>query len=553
MEERVSRDINTPGEGSDSRARAPSKDRVGQPAVRINLMKPTWESLRGYLTRKEVALVGPAGIGPKALGALKVRPVVGALMAIGLALVLYRSQRDVGFAILAVLGGAAGWLLLGRVAGLISLGEVIALAGCLWLGIVPWPTGLVQIAIVITLTGLAHLAAERELSARRNAANERRLDGLTFLLETAESLAGAPDRDVILNTAVRASARGVSRSGSNRSAHAAFHEVIGEQIKIAVVADEAPEREIATGFEYPMARNQAARAAIRTGGPALVRPDHLSGPLRELADRLGWQVLIMAPVYRAGSLQGLLAASARDGPAVDELQQYMLGALARLTSSSLDSAADKHDLLLAAARNGADEVAGPGLLPGVVDELRDAVKPIKDHMLELSAPKNDSRNGSQDVVHAFGKLDDLISTLASRTAIDVTTGLPSREFGLAALERDVLRARRTLLGRHCLAVVRVASSEPANGTELIRVVADRLRLRLRREDLIFRYAEVELVCSFADMDTTDAWPILNGINTELAGELGYTPFAIGLTSLSPGQPADALPHRGSALRETGLA
>jgi GGDEF domain-containing protein len=508
---------------------------VGQPAAQTNLMKPTWESLRGYLTREVAALGGPAGIGPKALGAHKVRPVVGALMTIGLALLLYRSQRDVGFAILAVLGGAAGWLLLGRVAGLICLGEVIALAGCLWSGILPWPAALVQIAIVITLTGLAHLAAERELSARRNAANERRLDGLTFLLETAESLAGTPDRDVILNTAVRASARRVSRSGNNRSAHAAFHEVIGEQVKIAVVADEPPEREIATGFEYPIARNQAARAAIRTGEPALVRPDHLSGPLRELADRLGWQVLIMAPVYCAGSLQGLLAASARDGPAVDQLQQYMLGALARLTSSSLDSAADKHDLLLVAAKNGAGEVAWPGLLPGVVDDLREAVKPIKDHMLQLRASKNDVKHTSEDVVHAFGKLDDLISTLASRTAIDVTTGLLSRQFGLAALERDVLRARRTLLGRHCLAVVQLASSEPANGTELIRLVADRLRFRLRREDLIFRYTEDEFVCSFADMDRADAWPILNGIRTELAGELGYTPFAFGLTSPSLGQ------------------
>lgn len=503
-------------------------------------MKPTWESLNGYLTRKTASLNGPAGIGPKDLVAHKVRPVVGALMTIGLALLLYRSQRDVGFAILAALGGAAGWLLLGRVAGLICLSEVIALAGFLWSGILPWPTALVQIAIVITLTGLAHLAAERELSARSNTANERRLKGLTFLLETAESLAGTPDRDAILNTAVRASARGVSRSGNNRSAHAAFHEVIGDQIRIAVVVDEPPEREIATGFPYPIARNQAAGAAIRTGGPALVRPDHLSGPLRELADRLGWQVLIMAPVYCAGSLQGLLAASARDDPAVDQLQQYMLGALARLTSSSLDSAADKHDLLLAAARNGPSEVAGPGLLPGVVDELREAVKPIKDQMLELRASNIGSKHGSEGVAHALGKLDDLISTLASRTAIDMTTGLLGRQLGLVALERDVLRARRTLLGRHCLAVLHVASSEPANGTELVRLVADRLRSRLRREDLIFRYAEDELVCSFADMDRTDAWPILNGIKTELAGELGYTPFAIGLTSLNPGQPADSL-------------
>src|SRR5438445_31586 len=288
------------------------------------------------------------------------------------------------------------------------------------------------------------------------------------------------------------------------------------------------------------ARNQAALAAIRTGRPAFVRPGHLSSPLRELADRLGWPVLIMAPIHCAGSLHGLLAASARDGPAVDQLQQYLLDALARLTSSSLNSGADKQELLSAVSRNRAGEITALGLLPSFVDELREAVKAIKQAIREPGDSKRGSNHTSEDVAHAFGKLDGLITTLESRTAIDVTTGLLSRHFGLAALERDVLRARRTLLGRHCVAVLRLAPPGSANSTELIRLVADRLRSGLRREDLIFRNAEDELVCSFADMDRTDAWPILDRIKTELATELGYTPFGIGLTSLRPDQPADSL-------------
>ena len=500
------------------------------------MTQPTWASPGGF-GRKVAALALQSAIGPKAQQAHKLRPVVAALLAIGFALLLYRGPRDAGFAVLAVLGGGAGWLLSGRVARLICLAEVVALAACLWLGTVSWTTGLVQIAIVTSLTGLAHLAAARELSARRNSANDRRLDGLTSLLETAESLATTSDRDVILKTAVYAAGRGISRSGNNRPAHASFHEVIGERIKITVVVDEPSESEMASGFEYPLSGNQAARAAIRTGRPAFVRPDHLGSPLRELADRIGWPVLIMAPVYCAGALHGLLAASARDGPAVDQLQQYLLGTLARLTSSSLNSASDKHDLLSAVAKNRTAEMTALGLVPSVVDELRESVKPIKQRMLEL---KN-SKNGSiEDVDHAFAKLDDLITTLASRTAIDVTTGLLSRHLGLAALERDVLRARRTLLGRHCVAVLRLASPESTNSNELIRLVADRLRSRLRREDLIFRNAENELVCSFADMDRTDAWPILNRIKSELAGELGYAPFGIGLTALSPDQPVDSL-------------
>ena len=102
----------------------------------------------------------------------------------------------------------------------------------------------------------------------------------------------------------------------------------------------------------------------------------------------------------------------------------------------------------------------------------------------------------------------------------------------------MLRARRNQAGRYCLALLRVATPESLNSGELIRLVADRLRSRLRREDLIFRYAEDEFVCSFADMDSDDAEPILNRIQAELARELGYTPFVIGLTSLGQNQPAD---------------
>src|SRR5438445_31584 len=122
-------------------------------------MEAAWASPQGF-ARKVAALARPTDIGPKALRAHNTRLVVGALMAIGLALLLYRSQRDAGFAILVALGGAAGWLLSGRVASLICLAEVIALAGWLWSGSLPWTTGLVQIAIVTSVTGLAHLAPE---------------------------------------------------------------------------------------------------------------------------------------------------------------------------------------------------------------------------------------------------------------------------------------------------------------------------------------------------------------------------------------------------------
>src|SRR5256885_16048581 len=92
-------------------------------------MKPIWASPGGF-TRKVAALARPTDIGPKALRAHNVRLVAGALIAIGLALLVYRGQRDAGFAILVALGGAAGWLLPGRVAALICLAEGVALPGC---------------------------------------------------------------------------------------------------------------------------------------------------------------------------------------------------------------------------------------------------------------------------------------------------------------------------------------------------------------------------------------------------------------------------------------
>ena len=493
----VNSDVALPGEGSyrGVGTRPPVLPAAVQPQGPTGSIRAPGAYARTRLALKLAAVVGSRTAAAGRFGPL----AAAALVAMMAAVVTYPSHRDAGFAIL-VVGGAAGWLF----------------------------------ALLTALIGLPHIAAEKEGVAERNAAGERRLEGLTLLLKTAESLAAAADRDTVLNTAVHASARGISRAGAGRVPHAAFHSVVGEQVNISVVADEDVERDIAVGFEYPIARNQAARGATRIGRPAFVRPDHMTGALRELADRLGWQVLIMAPVYCGGSLQGFLAATGRDGPSVDPFEQYMLAALARLTSLSLESTARIDEQLRMAAENATRETQIPMLLPGIVNELRNAVQPIKSQILDLRASKNRPSLAGDDV---FGKLDDLISALASRTAIDSTTGVLSRELGLAALERDVLRARRSQAPSHCVAVLRVATAEAGNGTELVRLVADRLRSGLRREDLIFRNAEDEFVCSFADMNNADAGRILNRIQSELARELGYTPFTIGLTSVGLEQTA----------------
>lgn len=401
--------------------------------------------------------------------------LLGGLAGIGLALLLYRAGPELGFAVVCGVSAATGWRLSRQAVEAICVAEALALTAAAWAGGLPWWTAIVQLAVAAGLAVLARLAAQGALNRRVSLASDRRLHALSFLLETAEFLATTRDQGVILNTAVHASARGISRSAGAGAAHAAFHAVEGEQVRITLVEDEPRSRVLATGFEYQLARNQAARAAIRTGRPAIVRPDHLNGDLRSLADDLGWHVMIMAPVYCGGSLQGLLAATARDGPAVDQLQQFMLGRLARFTSASLDSAAAR------------------------TLSIPEAV--------QISPQKTDQ-------------------------AAEVTPSLLSREVGLAALEHDVVQSRLAQARSHCLAVLRVPKSEDSeDGGELIRLVAERLRSYLRRDDLIFKYADDEIVCSFADTAPSDVQTILNRVQSELAREIGYVPFAIGLTSV----------------------
>lgn len=492
--------------------------------------------LRGVKVRKAdrvvdyglpvAALPGqPAGADSRARADQQVAVMVGGLLAIGLALLLDRVRPELGFVVLCGVSIAAGWSLSRRATALICLALAGGLAASVWTDRLPWGSGVVELSVAMSLATLAHVAAEGALGKRVSAANERQLRGVTFLLETAEFMATTTDQDVILNTAVHAAAGGISRSAQSGSAHAAFHEVKDQQVTIALVADEPRSRLLATGFEYPVSRNQAAQAAIRTRRPAIVRPDHLTGSLRSLADDLGWQVLIMAPVYCGGSLRGLLAASARDGPAVDQLQLYMMGRLARFTSASLDSAAAKQAWIPVAAAAVSDEVVEPRLPTDVA-------------AVEAPISADGAQPGGEEVTGAFDNVHALISTLADQASVDMSGGLLSREAGLVALEREVLRSRTAKAGRHCLAVLRVpASADSSGGGEMIRLVADRLHSYLRRDDLIFKYADDEIVCSFADTDAPDVHTILDRLQSELSREIGFVPFTMGLTSLESAQTA----------------
>jgi GGDEF domain-containing protein len=267
--------------------------------------------------------------------------------------------------------------------------------------------------------------------------------------------------------------------------------VAGEEATISTVVDEPADREHALGFSYATDRNQAARGAIRSGRAAIVRPDHMTGPLLDLATRLDWRALVMAPVFSSGQLVGLLAAANRDSALVEKRQLRMLEVLAGMTGMALANAED------------------------------------------FEQERSETRRLS-DVATA----ERLLESDESHPAVDAVTGLLRRELGLLALRRDVARAHRTLLGRHCLAVIAVRTVEGTRPTAVLAAVAAALRRRLREEDLIFLNSDTEIVCSLSDVDVETAWPIFNDIRTNLERRLGSAPFSIGLTGLRQEQTAE---------------
>ncbi|HLQ61026.1 MAG TPA: GAF domain-containing protein, partial [Candidatus Acidoferrales bacterium] len=304
----------------------------------------------------------------------------------------------------------------------------------------------VGLALVVgALVAFNYLAAAGRSSGGRLQEQEHRLHELTLLLDAAQALGATLDADKILRAALRATVRGLAPAAGALDPQASFHAVAGETVRITQVEDElkAP----VTGFEYELARNQAARAAIRIGRAAFVRPDHLSGKLLELAERQGWKVLIMAPVYSDKVLIGLLAAAPRDTEVVDRHRLRMLEVLARMTSLALGNAENFQRERQEVERVETRDRARSELFGQVSHELRELREPLASlrsqlRRLPAAAPLTPDR---------LAELENLIARLEAHAAVDGQTGLPLLEIGLAALERDLARSDRTLLGRHTVA------------------------------------------------------------------------------------------------------
>ena len=101
--------------------------------------------------------------------------------------------------------------------------------------------------------------------------------------------------------------------------------------------------------------------------------------------------------------------------------------------------------------------------------------------------------------------------LASQVTVDELTGALRRGAGMAALQRDIDRTRRTENGRLAVVFVDVDGLKAVNdrdghaaGDELLRATVVAIRGRLRSYDLVVRYGGDEFVCVLTGADHAQA-------------------------------------------------
>jgi diguanylate cyclase len=137
--------------------------------------------------------------------------------------------------------------------------------------------------------------------------------------------------------------------------------------------------------------------------------------------------------------------------------------------------------------------------------------------------------------------------------LDDLTGVLRRGTGMAALEREIARAQRSLLGRLVIAFIDVDGLKEVNdtlghaaGDQLLRAVAAAVSSRLRGQDIVLRYGGDEFIAVMPETDVAGARQTLVEIRARLGDRLGRKPFSIGLAALHQGDSAQSLVARADA-------
>ena len=132
------------------------------------------------------------------------------------------------------------------------------------------------------------------------------------------------------------------------------------------------------------------------------------------------------------------------------------------------------------------------------------------------------------------------------------TGASLRAAGLAEIEREIERARRTRMPL-ALAFVDVTDLKTVNGQqghlagdELLKQVARALRTRLRPYDVIVRFGGDEFVCALANMHGEDVERRFAGIIETFEANGLAAPISYGIADLQDGDDLKGLLPRADA-------
>ena len=168
---------------------------------------------------------------------------------------------------------------------------------------------------------------------------------------------------------------------------------------------------------------------------------------------------------------------------------------------------------------------------------------------ELGVPVARLATVGRDLI---GAIDRRLQELKEAAAVDELTGLLRRAAGLAALEREVRRARRFDDRKLVVALADLDQLKEVNdsrghaaGDAVLRELGAALRRRLRAYDLVIRWGGDEFVCSLPGAGAEAAGRAMDDIRTEFHARTGCT-FTSGLAEVEPTDDAEALVARADA-------
>lgn len=163
----------------------------------------------------------------------------------------------------------------------------------------------------------------------------------------------------------------------------------------------------------------------------------------------------------------------------------------------------------------------------------------------------DREQAARDRLHARAERDALLAQLAIAET-DPLTGTRTRAPGLADLDREIDRARRTtnLLALAYVDVVGLKAENDAHGhaagDALLQRAVHAIRGHLRSYDTIVRVGGDEFVCVMSGATIEDARQRFDAIHHALAGDRNPCEITVGFAALTPQDSATELIARADA-------